>query len=63
MFGSVFSPMLIYEGRKGKFFPYGVFGIVMVISGVLLCLLPETRGAKLCDTMDEQESKETDHVV
>jgi len=22
MFGSVFSPMLIYEGRKGKFFPY-----------------------------------------
>jgi hypothetical protein len=56
--------MLIYEGRKDKFFPYGVFGIVMIISGVLLCLLPETRGAKLCDTMDEQESKEeTDHVV
>ncbi|WVZ19858.1 hypothetical protein V8G54_007180 [Vigna mungo] len=56
--GGAFSPMLVSAGRANKFLCYGVFGLVIGFSGVYGIFLPETRGRALCDTMDEEESKE-----
>ncbi|QCE13956.1 organic cation/carnitine transporter 3-like [Vigna unguiculata] len=58
VFGGAFSPMLVSAGRANKFLCYGVFGLVIGFSGVFGIFLPETRGRALCDTMDEEESKE-----
>ncbi|XP_057420191.1 organic cation/carnitine transporter 3-like [Lotus japonicus] len=58
-FGCIFIPFLISVGRKNNLFSYGVFGIVIILSNLTLFGLPETMGIVLCDTMDEQEKKET----
>lgn len=63
--GGVFSPVLVAAGRKNGFLTYGVFGLVIGICGLVAVCLPETRGATICDTMDEEESKQRcndDHV-
>ncbi|KAJ1385219.1 MFS transporter superfamily [Sesbania bispinosa] len=60
VFGCIFSPFLISAGRKNDLFSYGVFGIVIITcSSFTLVFLPETKGIALCDTMDQQEKKET----
>ncbi|KAK7314168.1 hypothetical protein VNO77_39380 [Canavalia gladiata] len=59
VFGCIFSPFLISAGRKNNFFSYGVFGVVILLSNLTLLCLPETQGIVLCDTMDQQEKKET----
>lgn len=59
VFGCIFSPFLISAGRKNNFFSYGVFGVVIMCSNLTLLCLPETKGIVLCDTMDQQEKKET----
>ncbi|XP_042479309.1 organic cation/carnitine transporter 3-like [Macadamia integrifolia] len=61
VFGGVFSPVLVAVGRKMKdeFLSYGVFGLVIGCCGLFVAFLPETKGGTLCDTMDEQEYKET----
>ncbi|TKY68304.1 Organic cation/carnitine transporter 3 [Spatholobus suberectus] len=59
VFGCIFSPFLISAGRKNNFFSYGVFGVVLMLSNLTLLCLPETKGIVLCDTMDQQEKKET----
>ncbi|KAJ4844584.1 hypothetical protein Tsubulata_032983 [Turnera subulata] len=56
--GGVFSPVLVAAGRRNDFLSYGVFGLVVIFCGLFVVLLPETKGKKLCDTMDEEESKE-----
>lgn len=58
--GGVFSPMLAAAGRaNGGVFSYGVFGVVVGFCGLFAVGLPETRGRGICDTMDEEEHKET----
>ncbi|CAL8149983.1 unnamed protein product [Prunus armeniaca] len=58
--GGVFSPMLAAAGRaNGGFLSYGVFGVVVGVCGLFALCLPETRGCGICDTMDEQEYKDT----
>lgn len=58
--GGVFSPMLAAAGRdNGGFLSYGVFGVVVGVCGWFVVCLPETRGRGICDTMDEEEYKET----
>ena len=42
-------------GKFGKAEPLLIFGILSVIAGLLLLLLPETYGQKLPDTMKEGE--------
>ena len=42
-------------GKFGQAEPLLVFGILSVIAGLLLLLLPETYGRKLPDTMQEGE--------
>ncbi|XP_043702431.1 organic cation/carnitine transporter 3-like [Telopea speciosissima] len=61
VFGGVFSPVLVSVGRKmeDEFLSYGMFGLVIACCGLFVAFLPETKGATLCDTMDEQEYKET----
>ncbi|XP_054816834.1 organic cation/carnitine transporter 3-like [Prosopis cineraria] len=51
--GGAVSPVLVAAGRRGKFWCYGVFGLVIGLSGVFVVFLPETKGRALCDTMDE----------
>ncbi|XP_027080857.1 organic cation/carnitine transporter 3-like [Coffea arabica] len=58
VFGGLFSPLLVAAGRNGLL-SYGVFGVTIAVSGLFVGCLPETRGAALCDTLDEQEHKET----
>ncbi|KAF7807036.1 organic cation/carnitine transporter 3-like [Senna tora] len=55
--GGAFSPMLVAAGKKGRFGCYGVFGLVIGLSGVFAVCLPETHGRALCDTMDEEEEE------
>ena len=42
-------------GKFGQAEPLLIFGILSVIAGLLLLLLPETYGEKLPDTMQEGE--------
>ena len=58
VFGNIFIPFLISEGRKNKIFSYGVFGVVIMSSCLSLVCLPETIGVALSDTMEQQEKKE-----
>ncbi|XP_057959237.1 organic cation/carnitine transporter 3-like [Malania oleifera] len=57
--GGVLSPMVIAAGRHNAFLSYGTFGVLIFFSGLFVVCLPETKGSALCDTMEEQERKET----
>ncbi|XP_010537821.1 PREDICTED: organic cation/carnitine transporter 3 [Tarenaya hassleriana] len=56
--GGVFSPVMVAAGRDNHFWSYGLFGLAIGLFGLFVVGLPETRGSVLCDTMDEEESKE-----
>ncbi|KAJ3670276.1 hypothetical protein LUZ60_010600 [Juncus effusus] len=56
--GGVLAPMLVVEGRKKKFWSFGVFGLVAIFCGLFAIYLPETRGRSMCDTMEEEEYRE-----
>ncbi|XP_019057491.1 PREDICTED: organic cation/carnitine transporter 2 [Tarenaya hassleriana] len=56
--GGVFSPVMVAAGRRNVFWSYGLFGLIILVSGLFVIGLPETRGSVLCDTMDEEEYKE-----
>ncbi|XP_021735131.1 organic cation/carnitine transporter 2-like [Chenopodium quinoa] len=60
--GSVFDPVLILSGRRNMVYSYRVFGITMLLCGFLVIFLPETRGEVLCDTMEEQETRDRINV-
>ncbi|XP_028799717.1 organic cation/carnitine transporter 2-like [Neltuma alba] len=62
VFGAIFSPFLISEGRKNDLFSYGVFGVVILCSASCILQLFETTGLTLSDTMDQQERKESRNV-
>lgn len=57
--GGATSPLLVALGRGKGAISYLVFGLTVGICGLFAGCLPETRGEKLCDTMDEEERKET----
>lgn len=57
--GASISPVLISAGRNNNgLLSYGVFGVVIMLSGLFVLYLPETKGESLCDTMEEQERKD-----
>ncbi|XWS27636.1 hypothetical protein CRYUN_Cryun26dG0134800 [Craigia yunnanensis] len=62
-FGAVFSPVLISAGRKNEFLCYGLFGLVILCSGLFVIFLPETRGMPHFDTLDEQECQDNTITV
>ncbi|XP_074307714.1 organic cation/carnitine transporter 3-like [Silene latifolia] len=55
LFASVFVPVLVVIGRRNELFGHTVFGVTIIVCGLLVLSLPETRGKVLCDTMEEQE--------
>ncbi|KAI3834937.1 hypothetical protein MKX03_009365 [Papaver bracteatum] len=60
VFGGIFSPILIAAERgvdDNGFLSYGVFGLVIIVCGLFIFCLPETRGEIICDTMEEEEDK------
>ncbi|KAL4326086.1 hypothetical protein GQ457_11G011900 [Hibiscus cannabinus] len=59
VFGGVFSPLLVAAGRKNNLISFGVFGMAIGICGLPLIGLPETKGGVICDTMDEEEHRQT----
>ncbi|KAK3198503.1 hypothetical protein Dsin_021918 [Dipteronia sinensis] len=61
-FSSVVSPVLARAGRRNAILSYGVFGFVIIFCSIFVAFLPATKGATLCDTMNEQE-KENDTFV
>ncbi|KAK8542549.1 hypothetical protein V6N13_136878 [Hibiscus sabdariffa] len=60
VFGGVFSPLLVAAGRKNNLISFGVFGMAIGICGLPLIGLPETKGGVICDTMDEEEHRQTE---
>ncbi|KAA8523391.1 hypothetical protein F0562_009814 [Nyssa sinensis] len=61
--GGVFSPVLAAAGRENGLVSYGVFGVAIGCCGLSVAWLPETRGGTLCDTIDEEEHKETEYNI
>lgn len=59
VFGAIFSPYLISEGRKNGWFSYGLFGVIILCSASCILYLSETKGIALCDTMDQQKREES----
>lgn len=54
--GGIFSSIMAVVGRSdGVFWSFGVFGLMIGFSGLSVAILPETRGAPICDTMEQQE--------
>lgn len=58
-FTAIFSSVLVAAGSNNEFVSYGVFGLVIICCGFFVICLPETRGSSLCDTMDQQEHKDS----
>ncbi|KAH0469625.1 hypothetical protein IEQ34_001183 [Dendrobium chrysotoxum] len=55
--GGVAAPTMVAAGRRRKFLSFGVFGMVIILCGLFIVFLPETRGRAISDTMEEEEHK------
>ena len=55
--GAVLCPVIVEMGRGSGYLSYGVFGVVTISCGLFVGCLPETKGGRLCDTMEEEENK------
>ncbi|CAD6203900.1 unnamed protein product [Miscanthus lutarioriparius] len=56
--GGAAAPVLIALGRERSIWSFGVFGIAIGCSGLFIPCLPETRGKRMSDTMEEEERNE-----
>eukprot|EP00062_Callorhinchus_milii_P020827 gi/632976974/ref/XP_007905089.1/ PREDICTED: solute carrier family 22 member 5-like [Callorhinchus milii] len=54
-FGSVVSPYIVYLGRFNKELPFILMGLLMLVSVVLSCILPETHKQPLPDTIEQTQ--------
>lgn len=53
----IISPVLVAAGRRNEWLSYGVFGATILLCGLVVLWLPETKGRPLSDTMEDEESK------
>ncbi|KNA14625.1 hypothetical protein SOVF_105530 [Spinacia oleracea] len=58
LLASIFVPELVVLGRRNQLFSHAVFGVTILVCGVLVICLPETKGKVLCDSMEEQEAQD-----
>ncbi|CAO2814122.1 unnamed protein product [Amaranthus hypochondriacus] len=58
LIASIFVPVLVVIGRRNQLLSHVIFGGTILLCGLLVISLPETRGKPLCDTMDEQEAQD-----
>uniref|UniRef100_A0A4W3J7Y4 Solute carrier family 22 member 5-like n=1 Tax=Callorhinchus milii TaxID=7868 RepID=A0A4W3J7Y4_CALMI len=54
-FGSVVSPYIVYLGKFNKELPFILMGLLMLVSVVLSCILPETHKQPLPDTIEQTQ--------
>ncbi|KAM0943720.1 putative major facilitator, sugar transporter, major facilitator superfamily [Dioscorea sansibarensis] len=54
-FGCCAAPMMAVAGREQEFWSYGLFGFITGGCGLFSLCLPETKGKKIYNTMEEQE--------
>ncbi|XP_073129148.1 organic cation/carnitine transporter 3-like [Henckelia pumila] len=54
----VLNPVLVAAGKHNRLISYGVFGVTIVLCGLFVIWLPETKGRTFCDTMDEEENRD-----
>ncbi|KAG0481575.1 hypothetical protein HPP92_012063 [Vanilla planifolia] len=57
--GGAVAPVLVAAGRGSRMLSFGVFGLVIGCCGVFAVCLPETRGRGICDTMEEEECRDS----
>ncbi|XP_051133605.1 organic cation/carnitine transporter 3-like [Andrographis paniculata] len=57
LLGGAIGPVLAAVGRRNRLWSYGVFGVAILISGLSVVWVPETRGRILCDTLEEEETR------
>uniref|UniRef100_A0A0E0DH50 H(+)/Pi cotransporter n=1 Tax=Oryza meridionalis TaxID=40149 RepID=A0A0E0DH50_9ORYZ len=53
--GGVVAPMLVALGRERSYWSFGVFGLTVGCLGLFVTCLPETKGRRLSDTMEDEE--------
>uniref|UniRef100_A0A0E0ALE6 H(+)/Pi cotransporter n=1 Tax=Oryza glumipatula TaxID=40148 RepID=A0A0E0ALE6_9ORYZ len=53
--GGVVAPMLVALGRERSYWSFGVFGLAVGCLGLFVTCLPETKGRRLSDTMEDEE--------
>ncbi|XP_051133603.1 organic cation/carnitine transporter 3-like [Andrographis paniculata] len=58
LIGGSIGPVLAAVGRRNHLWSYGVFGATILICGLPVVWVPETRGKVLCDTLEEEEKSE-----
>ncbi|KAK6154560.1 hypothetical protein DH2020_008808 [Rehmannia glutinosa] len=58
LFGGFIGPLLVEVGRKNGLLSYGLFGTTIILCGLFVVWLPETKGRVLFDTMEEAERKD-----
>lgn len=59
----VLSPVLVAAGKHNGLISYGVFGVTIVLCGLFVIWLPETKGRAFCDTMEEEEEHRQGYIV
>ncbi|XP_006657833.1 organic cation/carnitine transporter 2-like [Oryza brachyantha] len=55
--GGVVAPVLVAVGRERSYWSFGVFGLAVGCLGLFVACLPETRGRRMSDTMEEEEQQ------
>ncbi|PIK45133.1 putative organic cation transporter protein, partial [Apostichopus japonicus] len=54
--GSILGPLILALGEVIEFLPLLIFGLSAIVGGLLVIFLPETRGAKLPETLADCSS-------
>ncbi|XP_057828983.2 organic cation/carnitine transporter 1 [Cryptomeria japonica] len=57
--GAIVSPVIVVIGHSNTALSFGLFGIGILISGLFVLGLPETKDQPLYDTLEKQDCQET----
>lgn len=54
--GGIIAPLIRISGRSWRPLPFIIYGAASIAAGLLALLLPETKGRKLPETVEEGEN-------
>ncbi|GLJ53642.1 hypothetical protein SUGI_1144160 [Cryptomeria japonica] len=57
--GAIVSPVIVVIGHSNTAISFALFGIAIIICGLFVLGLPETKDRPLYDTLGNQECQET----